>query len=269
VTDAEAQQRARATWAAGDFDSIAERIWHVGDDLVERVGVNRGDRVLDVACGSGNAAIPAAVAGGEVTGLDITPELFEAGRRRAAEAGVEIDWVEGDAEQLPFDDGSFDIVLSTFGCMFAPDQRAAASEIARVVRPGGRFGVAAWRPEGSIGRFFMTISKHAPPPPDGFQPPPLWGLRDHVSELFADTGVELSFEDAAAHFRFDSVDEMLEEYATKFGPIVVLRAALEPEGRWEALRDDLRALYEELTVPDEEGIAFDAEYLVTLGEKPG
>jgi ubiquinone/menaquinone biosynthesis C-methylase UbiE len=263
----EAQQRARATWSAGDFDAIAKRIWHVGDDLVERVGVNRGDKVIDVACGTGNAAIPAAIAGGEVTGLDITPELFEPGRRRAAEARVEIDWIEGDAEQLPFDDGSFDVVLSTFGCMFAPNQRAAASEIARVLRPGGKFGIAAWRPEGSIGKFFVTIAKHAPPPPEGFQPPPLWGVRDHVSELFAGTGVELSFEDAAAHWHFDSIEEMVEEYGSKFGPIVVLRAALEPEGRWEALREDLTGMFEQVARPDDGGVAFDGDYLVTLGEK--
>lgn len=134
----EAQQRARATWSAGDFDAIAERIWGVGGDLVSRVGVTPGNRVLDVACGTGNAAIPAAVAGGEVTGLDITPELFEDARRRAGEAGVELELVEGDAQEMPFDDQSFDVVVSTFGCMFAPDHGAAAAEIARVLRPGGR-----------------------------------------------------------------------------------------------------------------------------------
>ena len=139
----EAQQRARATWSAGDFDAIAERIWSVGGNLVSRVGVNAGDRVLDVACGTGNAAIPAAVAGGEVTGLDITPELFEDARRRAGEAGVELDLVEGDAQDMPFDDQSFDVVVSTFGCMFAPDHKRAAGEIARVLKPGGRMGVAA------------------------------------------------------------------------------------------------------------------------------
>jgi ubiquinone/menaquinone biosynthesis C-methylase UbiE len=265
----EAQQRARATWSAGDFDAIAERIWHVGDDLVSRVGIKQGDRVLDVACGTGNAAIPAAVAGAEVTGLDITPELFVAGRRRAAEAGVEIDWIEGDAERLPFGDQSFDVVVSTFGCMFAPNQRAAATEIARVLAPGGKAGIVAWRPEGAIGRFFITIAKHAPPPPEGFQPPPLWGVRDHVSELFAGTGLELSFEDAAAHWHFDSIEAMVDEYATKFGPIVLLRAALEPEGRWEALRDDLSALFGELTYAEEGGVAFDGDYLITLGEKTG
>ena len=124
----EAQQRARATWSAGDFDAIAERIWGVGGDLVSRVAFNPGDRVLDVACGTGNAALPAAVAGGEVTGLDITPELFEDARRRAGEAGVELELVEGDAQEMPFDDQSFDVVVSTFGCMSSPPthKRAAA-----------------------------------------------------------------------------------------------------------------------------------------------
>jgi ubiquinone/menaquinone biosynthesis C-methylase UbiE len=267
VSDLEQRQRARATWAAGDFDAIAERIWAVGNDLVERVGIGAGETVIDVACGTGNAAIPAALAGARVTGLDITPELFEDARRRAGEAGVEIDWVEGDAEELPYDVASFDVALSTFGCMFAPRHKAAAGEIARVLRPGGRLGIAAWRPEGSIGEFFRTIAAHAPPPPPDFQPPPLWGQREHVEGLFEETGVELRFEDAAAHWHFDSLEEMLDEYATKFGPVVMLRAALEPEGRWEALRDDLAATFERITVPDGDGVAFDGEYLITLGEK--
>jgi ubiquinone/menaquinone biosynthesis C-methylase UbiE len=268
VTEPEQRAAARATWAAGDFDAIAERIWAVGDDLVARVGVERGARVLDVACGTGNAAIPAAIAGGEVTGLDITPELFEDARRRAGEAGVEIEWVEGDAEDLPFDDESFDVVLSTFGCMFAPDHERAAAEIARVLAPGGRLGIAAWRPEGAIGQFFLTIAKHAPPPPEGFQPPPMWGLRDHVTEIFEGTGVELSFEDAAAHWHFASIEEMTEEYETKFGPLVMLRTALEPEGRWEAVRDDLDETFNRISYEEDGGISYDGEYLITQGTKP-
>lgn len=267
MSDAEQRQRARAVWSAGDFDAIAERIWTVGDDLVSRVGVNEDDEVLDVACGTGNATIPAALAGATATGVDITPELFEDGRRRAAEAGVEIEWVEGDAEELPFGDESFDVVLSTFGCMFAPDHQAAASEIARVLRPGGRAGIAAWRPEGAIGQFFVTIAKHAPPPPPGFQPPPLWGVREHVNSLFAGTPLALRFEDAAVHVRFDSVEEMVEEYATKFGPIAILRAALEPEGRWDALARDLTETFERITYAEDGGVAFDGDYLITLAER--
>ncbi len=268
MSNTEQRERARATWSAGDFDAIAARILGVGDDLVARAGVGPGDAVLDVACGTGNCAIPAAVAGGEVTGLDITPELFEPARRRAADAGVEVELIEGDAEELPFADQSFDVVLSSFGCMFAPNQKVAAGEIARVVRPGGRVGIAAWRPDGSIGEMFLTVSRHAPPPPPDFQPPPLWGVRDHVSGLFDGTGVELRFEDNSAHWHFDSIEEAVEEYGTKFGPIVLLRAALEPEGRWEALRDDLTALFKRLSYADGSGIAFDGDYLITLGEKP-
>jgi SAM-dependent methyltransferase len=267
MTEPEQRAAARATWAAGDFDAIAERIWAVGDDLVDRVGIADGDRVLDVACGTGNASIPAAVAGGRVTGLDITPELFEDARRRAAEAEVEIEWIEGDAEALPFDDGSFDVVLSTFGCMFAPDHRAAASEIARVVAPGGRIGIAAWQLQGAIGQFFMAIAKHAPPPPEGFQPPPMWGLREHVAGIFAGSGLELAFDDSAAHWHFADLEEMVEEYATKFGPVVKLREALEPQGKWEPLRDELAATFEAITYPEGDGIAFDGEYLITRGTK--
>jgi SAM-dependent methyltransferase len=262
-----AQQRARATWSAGDFDAIAQRIWAVGDRIVAVAAVREGERVLDVACGTGNAAIPAAAAGGVVTGLDITPELLEDARRNAAAAGVEVEWVEGDAQDLPFGDGSFDVVVSTFGCMFAPDHKRAAGEIARVLEPGGRFAIAAWRPEGNIGKFFATIGKHAPPPPEGFQPPPLWGVRDHVTEIFEGTGVELSFEDTAVHWQFDSIDETVEEYSTKFGPIVQLREGLEAEGKWDGLLTDLRGMYEEVSVPEGDGIAFDGEYLITQGTK--
>jgi SAM-dependent methyltransferase len=263
----EAQQRARATWSAGDYDAIVDYIWSVGGDLVGRVGVNLGDEVLDVACGTGNAAIPAAQAGGKVTGLDLTPALFDAGRRRAAKAGVELEWVEGDAQALPFDDASFDVVLSTFGCMFAPDHERAAAEIARVLKPGGRFGIAAWDPEGNIGKFFASMAPFAPEPPPGFQPPPLWGTRDHVSGLFDGTGVLLRFEDAAVDFQFDSVDAAAEEYWENFGPVVMLRQALEPEGRGEELRAALRKVFEDSDESEGDGIAYPGEYLITLGEK--
>lgn len=265
----EVKQGARATWAAGDFDAIAERIWVVGGDLVRRVGVGPGDEVLDVACGTGNATIPAAQAGARATGLDLTPELFDDARRRAAEAGVEVEWVEGDAENLPYDDASFDVVLSTFGCMFAPDHRRAAAEIARVLRPGGRVGIAAWTPDGSIGRFFGAMAGFAPPPPPGFQPPPLWGNPEHVEELFEGTGMDLRFAETAVEFRFDSVDAAVEEYTTKFGPLVMLRAAVEPQGRWDEVLEVLRELYASGNKSDGPEVVSDGEYLVTTGTKAG
>ncbi len=264
----EAADRARAVWSAGDFDAIAQRIKAVGEDTVARVGIGEADRVLDVGCGSGNTTIPAALVGAEVTGLDITPKLLDDGRRNAADAGVEIEWVEGDAQELPFAEQSFDVVVSTFGCMFAPDHGAAAAEIARVLRPGGRIGLAAWTPAGRIGGFFMTLAAHAPPPPEGFQPPPLWGVSDHVRGLFADTGVEPRFEEATARFRFDSQEEAVREYETKFGPVVTLRAALEPEGRWGAAHDALVDYFGEVNTATDDGYEFEAEYLLTLGGKP-
>jgi SAM-dependent methyltransferase len=263
----EQREGARAVWAAGDFDKVAQRILDVGRDLVERVDIQPGERVLDVACGTGNATIPAAQRGAETTGLDITPELLEDARRNAAEAGVEIEWVEGDAEDLPFEDGSFDVVLSTFGCMFAPDQRTTAREIARVIKPGGRFGLACWRPDGRIGLMFQTIGKYTPPPPEGFQPPPLWGVREHVEGLFADTGVSLDFVDHSAHWHFQSVDEVMDEFPSTFGPIVMLRKALEPAGRWEDFLADLRQMYEDVSYEEDGGIAYDGEYLITLGRR--
>lgn len=264
----EAQKAARATWSAGDFDAVADRIWSVGERVVGAAAVNPGEAVLDVACGSGNAAIRAAMAGGRVTGLDITPELFDAGRRRAAAAGVEVEFVEGDAQELPFEDASFDVVVSTFGCMFAPDHRRTAQGIARVLRPGGRMAIASWNPAGGIGDFFAAIATVLPPPAADFQPPPNWGLRDHVTEIFAGTGVELRFEDAAVTFEFESVDEAVQEYGDKFGPVVVLRRALEAEGRWPELRGALEEFFERANRADGEGLVFDGEYLIALGSKP-
>src|SRR3954464_11244406 len=179
----EFRDRAHKTWAAGDFANIADLIWPVGARLVEDIGVEPGMRGVDLACGSGNAAIPAAVAGGKTTGLDITPELFDAGRRRASDAGVEIEWVQGDCEDLPFEDDSFDRVLSTFGIMFAPRHGVAAAEAARVLVPGGVLGFCNWSPTGMIGEMFKLIGSYMPPPPSFASPPPLWGTEAHVREL--------------------------------------------------------------------------------------
>lgn len=269
MTSAELKQRARATWSAGDYDAIVKRIWSAGADVVGRVGINPGDDVLDVACGTGNAAIRAAQAGGRVTGLDLTPELFDGARRRAAEAGVELELVEGDAEALPFDDESFDVVVSTFGCMFAPDHKRAAAEIARVLRPNGRVGIAAWTPEGSVGDFFKSLSVLGPPPPPDFQPPILWGTRDHVTQLFAGTGVGVRFEESAVQFQFGSADEAIDEYWDRFGPILMLRQALEPEGRGDEIRAALRELFERWNDADGDALGYPGAYLVTLGTKTG
>jgi SAM-dependent methyltransferase len=262
----EDKQRARATWAAGDYSVTQKKILEMGETTVDRAEVKEGEDVLDIACGPGNATIPAAKRGANVTGLDLVPELLEKGRRWATEAGVEIGWVEGDAEQLPFEDESFDVVISTAGIMFAPDQRRAALEAARVLRPGGRIGISSWRPDGSTGRFFLTIVSHMPPPPEGFQPPPLWGIRDHVRELFEGTGIEPSFEDAAVRFEFGSADEAMEMYETTFGPVISAKETLEPEGKWEALRSDMLEFFAtELAAGGGDG--YPGEYLLVTGTK--
>ena len=188
-------------WDAGNFAAVAEKILESGELVVERAGVEPGMEVLDVACGSGNATLPAARAGARVTGLDFAPGLLEIARERAADAMVEVDFVEGDAQALPFEDGSFDRVVSTFGHMFAPDHRRAADEMKRVLRPDGRIAVACWTPEGSIGRMFVTLAEVVPPPPGG-EAPLLWGTEDHVRELWGDA----RFERHAIEWTDDSVE---------------------------------------------------------------
>src|SRR4051794_10058721 len=176
-------------WDAGNFAAVAERILESGELVVERAGVEPGMDVLDVACGTGNATIPAARAGARVTGLDFAPGLLAVARERAADAMVEIDFLEGNAQQMPFEDGSFDRVVSTFGHMFAPDHRRAAGEMTRVLRPGGVIAVACWTPEGAIGRMFRVTADLIPPPPGG-EPPLLWGTEDHVRELWGEAEFE-------------------------------------------------------------------------------
>jgi len=257
---AEPKDAARAVWAAGDYDAVATLIWDVGGRLVRRLEVGPGDDVLDVACGTGNAAIPAAQAGARVVGVDLTPELFAAARRRAGAAGVEVEWVEGDAEALPFGDESFDVVVSTFGLMFAPRHEAAAAEVVRVLRPGGRIGICSWTPEGNVGEFFALMAAHLPPPPG--PAPTLWGSEEHVRDLFAEAGLELSFERELVELRFDTIDEAVALYETKFGPVVKAREQLEPEGRWAALRSDLAGLFARHNRSRDGGVSFPAEYLV-------
>ncbi|WP_327186988.1 class I SAM-dependent methyltransferase [Streptomyces sp. NBC_01334] len=183
----------RAMWALGDYPLVAsDVIPDLGPELVRESGVQPGTRVLDVAAGSGNAAVPAALAGADVVAVDLTPELLEAGRRLAAERGAKLEWREGDAEELPFADADFDTVLSCVGVMFAPHHQRAADELVRVCRPGGKIGLVNWTPEGFIGQMFAAMRPYAPPPPPGAQPPPLWGDEDHVRSLLGDrvTGVD-------------------------------------------------------------------------------
>jgi ubiquinone/menaquinone biosynthesis C-methylase UbiE len=255
------KKHARSAWSAGDYPTVAKRqLWPVGERIVRRLGIQPGEDVLDVACGTGNAALRAASAGARTVGVDLTPELLDVGRRLASEAGVSVEWREGDAESLPLPNEGFDVVMSVFGCMFAPRHDVVARELARVLRQGGRLALCAWTPEGAVGRFFRTMGGYMPSPPPEFATPPLaWGTEQHVRRLFAGTGIELEFARETIEFpRLDTLDAEIEFATTKFGPLVMARKFLEPQGRWPALLADLAKLLEH---PEP------SEYLVIEGRK--
>ena len=218
----ELKARHRAMWAAGDFPRLAlETIPQVGPALVAAAGVGAGQRVLDVAAGSGATSIPAAAAGADVVASDLTPELLEAGRARAEGLGLALEWVEADAEALPFADASFDAVLSSFGVMFAPRHQVVADELLRVARPGGTIAMANWTPGGWVGQFFITMVPFMPPPPPGFQPPILWGVEDHVRALFGDRVRDLRMETRVEVVdAFATPDDLVDYYRENFGPTI-------------------------------------------------
>jgi SAM-dependent methyltransferase len=222
AADAALKARHRALWGLGDYPAVAnEVIPALGPVLVQACGIGSGDRVLDVAAGSGNAAIPAALAGADVVASDLTPELLDRGRALATGAGAQLEWRVADAEALPFEADSFDVVLSCVGVMFAPHHQRAADELVRVSRPGGRLGLVSWTPQGFVGQLFATMKPYAAPPPPGAQPPPLWGDEEHVTGLLGDRVGALSltrrellvdrFRDGA-HFR--------DYFKANYGPTV-------------------------------------------------
>lgn len=261
------KERARTTWAAGNFDEIAKTVLGVGHKVVDSAGIEPGTTVLDVACGTGNATVPAALAGGRCTGLDLVPELLEHARRNAADAGVEIEWVEGDAEALPFGDESFERVLSTFGVMFAPRHEVAAGELARVCAPGGTIVLACWTPAGIIGQMFGMIGARMPPPPSFTSPPPLWGDDAHVRGLLEPHGFEVHTEKVMAVLAGASVESVIERMEKYFGPWKMAQAALGDE--WPALRAQLYDVYASTAEPAGDGIASHGEYLLTIARKTG
>jgi SAM-dependent methyltransferase len=244
-------------WDAGDFAAIAEKILDAGEAVVAAAAVEPGMDLLDVACGTGNATLPAAKAGARVTGLDFAPGLLEIGRERAADAMVEIDFVEGDAQALPFDDASFDRVVSTFGHMFAPDHRRTADEMTRVLRPDGVIAVACWTPEGSLGRMFRTVAELIPPPPGG-QPPILWGTEDHVREMWGDA----EFERLAIVWTDDSVESYARFMLDSFGPLLNAREVLAER------EDELERAYTDFLNRENEAddgtLRFSGEYLLAV-----
>lgn len=265
---AELKQVHRTTWAAGDYAAIAEQIDDAPPrDLLARLDIRPGQDVLDVAAGTGNLALKAAAAGARVVGLDLTPELFDSARRRAAEQQVSVDWVEGDAEDLPFADESFDHVVSAFGVQFAPRHRVVADELVRVCRRGGRIGVVNWTPEGQVGELLKIVGSYLPKPPDYASPPPLWGSEDHVRGLFADAGIELEFARGRNPWRFDSAEHYVAFFETHYGPAVKARERLTAEGRWEDCRAEILAMAERRNEATDGSLFMHAEYLVAVGRK--
>jgi SAM-dependent methyltransferase len=258
----EFREAQRATWAAGEYGALSEYIADVGELTVARAGVESSMRVLDVACGTGNAAIPAARAGARVTGLDLVPELLEGGRRKAAQAGVEIDWVEGDAEQLPLEDRSFERVLSTFGHMFAPRHRRVADEMARVCRRGGVIVTATWTPEGVAGKIFGASASYMPPPPDFASPPILWGTEDHVREMFGAVATGFEFERHVTTVEWDSVDGFADFFMDRFPPMVTARARL--GDRFAELRETVVGVWREANEADDGSLRLPQEYLLSV-----
>jgi ubiquinone/menaquinone biosynthesis C-methylase UbiE len=213
----------RAMWASGNYPAVVtDIISELGPILVQAAGISSRDLVLDVAAGSGNAAIPAARTGAQVVASDLTPELLEVGQKWAAEVGVELTWETADAEALPYGDGEFDAVLSCLGVMFAPHHQTAADEMVRVCRPGGTIGLIAWTPSGLIGQMFATMKPYAPPPPPGAQPPPLWGSEDHVRELLGDRVEQVHTETRALRVTHHPTPEAFRDYfKTNYGPTIV------------------------------------------------
>lgn len=230
------QPRQRALWAAGDFGVVGTKMLLVSELLCEAVDLRAGEAVLDVACGHGNTTLAAARRSALATGLDLVPELLERGRIRAAAERLEVDWREGDAQHLPFEDADFDVVLSTFGVMFAPDQQRAAGELLRVCRPGGRLGLACWTPDGFVGRTFRLVGDHVPPPP-GLPPPTRWGTEDGLAELLGAGLSGLQVRRQVFHQRYASAEHWLEIFRTWFGPMKSAFAALDVDGQAALARD--------------------------------
>lgn len=264
----EFRQRTRATWAAGDWDSFSRLVEPVGALVLDRVGVEPGMDLLDVGTGSGgNVAIPAALRGATVVGCDVTPEMFGHAQRRSAEAGVEVQWVEADAQDLPFGDASFDRVLSTFGAMFAPDHFRAAAELVRVCRPGGRIAMSTWVNDGFAGELFKLTGAFMAPPPPGVQPPPLWGVEAHIEEVFLAADASVAIERETVDFEFPSVEDAVQRYAEDFGPFVTARSALEPQGRWDEFLQAFADLVRRFNPVDDGTAKIRSDYFVIHVER--
>jgi ubiquinone/menaquinone biosynthesis C-methylase UbiE len=258
------KQRQQATWASGDFAVIGTTLQIVGELLAEAADVRAGERVLDVAAGNGNATLAAARRFATVTSTDYVPALLDKGRARAAAEGLEVSFQVADAENLPFPDAAFDVVLSTFGAMFAPDHRRTADEMWRVLRGGGRIGMANWTPDGFIGQLFKVIGKHVPPPP-GLQSPALWGTEAHLNELFG--GALMKVTRRNFNFRYASPQHWWQVFRDFYGPTGKAYAGLDASGQ-QALERDIIGLLERANTAGPASLVAPSEYLEVVISKP-
>jgi ubiquinone/menaquinone biosynthesis C-methylase UbiE len=256
------KQRQQATWASGDYHMIGTQILIVAEQLIETLDVHSTERVLDVATGSGNAALAAARRGCEVIGADYVPSLLERARMRAMAEEVDVEFVEGDAEALPFADASFDVVTSVFGAMFAPDQERTGRELARVTKRGGRIGLVTHTPEGFIGQLFKTIGTHVPPPA-GLRSPVLWGTADRLREVFGGEIAELRLDKRHLTFRYRSPAAYIDYWRRYYGPTLKAFEAVGETGR-EALEHDLLELIARFNRADDGTMVVPSEYLETV-----
>ena len=260
------KQRQQATWASGDFAVVGTTLQIVGEMLAEAVDIRSGERVLDVAAGNGNATLAAARRFAEVTSTDYVPALLDKGRRRAEAEGLAVQFQVADAEALPFDDHSFDVVLSTYGVMFAPNQAQAAREMLRVVRPGGRIGLANWTPDGLIGRLFKIVGAHVPPPA-GLSSPALWGTEAHLVSLFGPKARDLQVQRKMFPFRYLSAEHFVQVFRDLYGPTHKAFAALDAAGQ-ASLERQIIALLKELDIGGGRGLVAPSEYaeiVITVG----
>jgi SAM-dependent methyltransferase len=261
----------RAMWASGNYSAVVtDVVAPLGPILVDAAGIKPGDVVLDVAAGSGNAAIPAARAGARVIASDLTPELLETGQKLAAEAGVQLTWETADAEALPYGDSEFDTVLSCLGVMFAPHHQTSADELIRVCRPGGTIGLLSWTPSGFIGQMFATMKPYAAPPPPGAQPPPLWGSEDHVRELLGDRVEQVRTETRTLRVTHYTSPEAFRDYfKTNYGPTIsAYRFIADDPDRVAALDHDLAELGQRFDMGTD-SYELDWEYLIFIARKAG
>ena len=259
------KQRQHGAWSSGDYAVVGTTLQIVGEQLCEALDLRAGSKVLDVAAGNGNATLAAARRWCDVTSTDYVPALLKRGRERAAAEHLTIEFREADAEGLPFPDASYDVVLSTFGVMFTPDQDKAASELARVCKSGGKIGLANWTPQGFIGQLFKTIGKHLAPPA-GVKSPALWGTPARLQEMFRSQASEIAAEPRMFVFRYRSPEHWLEVFKSFYGPMLKAFAALDETGQ-AALRRDLMTLLGEFNHADDGTVVVHSEYLEAVISK--